>query len=353
MLTSTSISCASFPSLELEAIEFSFLVLETIAMADSYTYSPIDSAGGEIRLLTVRYDTKQMFGHSNIDPLVGSMKSYRLPIGDLSRGRRLLKTVQIPTFFAISYVWGNPKRAHEITIDGKKLGITENLHGALRDSQRDPMSLGHFNVWADAICINQDDLAERSAQVFLMRDIYHYSAEVRVWLGVSTEEGRRCLQFISGLTGGIGYNENPAPGDEEMSRGEELAIKAIVKPSFAVLKAGYGFAQLLEQTLDALDPKLDSKASIFSDPDGELSLHRERVEEFAEWRPSKRALKKVEGQDLREIASLIDEHLIQRCQWFERMWVVQEVCLFLRIIPLSFFLLLSLLLLFEIKGLWI
>jgi hypothetical protein len=38
-------------------------------------------------------------------------------------------------------------------------------------------------VWIDAICINQEDLEERSSQVQLMRDLYQRSARVLVWLG--------------------------------------------------------------------------------------------------------------------------------------------------------------------------
>ena len=40
-------------------------------------------------------------------------------------------------------------------------------------------------MWIDAICINQDDLAERSEQVSKMRTIYEGPEEVLVWLGSS------------------------------------------------------------------------------------------------------------------------------------------------------------------------
>src|SRR6266536_2397164 len=140
-------------------------------MADSYTYTPIDSASGQVRLLTIKFDVKHAYGHTNINPLVGSLKNYHLPISSLSRTQRVARSVQVPAFFAVSYVWGDPTRSHEITIDGKKHGITENLYLALRDLQRD--TLGDMKVWADAICINQDDLAERSDQVLLMWEVYH------------------------------------------------------------------------------------------------------------------------------------------------------------------------------------
>jgi len=58
--------------------------------------------------------------------------------------------------------------------------ISENLHAALqriRDVQQP------VEIWVDSICINQKDLAERSSQVGLMRDIYEGSEEVVIWLG--------------------------------------------------------------------------------------------------------------------------------------------------------------------------
>ena len=230
----------------------------------------------------------------------------------------------MPAFFALSYVWGDAARTHEITIDGKKHGITENLYGALRDLQRDAM--GDMKVWADAICINQNDLAERSDQVMLMREVYHWAAEVRIWLGPSTEEGKRCIKFISDLTGGMGYVEGPSAGSEELGDTEGKIVEALLLPAAAFVRAGYGFGQSLVQLTEAFEEVArDDKATMILDPDGNLSLHRETVEELSKWRPSNRRLKKVQHENFGEIANLIDKTFIQECAWFERMWVVQEL----------------------------
>lgn len=37
--------------------------------------------------------------------------------------------------------------------------------------------------WIDAICINQEDLLERSSQVSFIIDIYDRAENVMVWLG--------------------------------------------------------------------------------------------------------------------------------------------------------------------------
>ena len=293
-------------------------------MAETYSYTPVDSAAGQIRLLTIKFDVKHAYGHSNINPLTGSLRAYHLPISSLVRAQRLTRGLRLPAFFALSYVWGNPARTHEILIDGKKHGITENLYTALRNLQRD--AIGDMQVWADAICINQGDLAERSDQVFLMREIYHCAAEVRIWLGPSTEDGKRCMKFISDLTGGSGYVEDPSPGSEVVTSQEEMILKAVLVPGAAIVKAGYGFGQSIIQVVDAIDPGArDDKATMFLDPDGNLSLHRETVEELSKWRPSDRRLRKVKDYDFAEIAALIDYTFVQQCAWFERMWVVQEL----------------------------
>ena len=77
------------------------------------------------------------------------MKSYYLPKFTLSRTQRVVWGVQLPAFYALSYVWGDPTRTHESLLDGKTFNITENLYRAPRDMQRD--SIGDFHVWAGAI----------------------------------------------------------------------------------------------------------------------------------------------------------------------------------------------------------
>jgi hypothetical protein len=61
--------------------------------------------------------------------------------------------------------------------------ITENLFQLLyrfRRKDRDRV------LWADTICINQADIAERGSQVTMMRDIYKSAWRTLVWLGLSS-----------------------------------------------------------------------------------------------------------------------------------------------------------------------
>lgn len=86
-----------------------------------------------------------------------------------------------PRYHALSYVWGNPKdRKLIINLDGTDFLVTLNLYAALRRFRRKREDVV---FWIDAICINQDDLAERSSQVTLMPSIYSGAEVVKAWVG--------------------------------------------------------------------------------------------------------------------------------------------------------------------------
>jgi hypothetical protein len=289
--------------------------------SDRYSYTPIDNAGGQVRLLKVAFDVKLAIGHKSTNCLEGSLKSYYLPISTLPRTQRVIKSARLPAFYALSYVWGNPTRTHEILLEGQKLGITENLFKAIQDLQRD--AIGEIYLWADAICINQDDQTERSCQILLMREIYHSAASVNIWLGPSNDDGRRCMRFIADLAGYIydgttSTDETTTADDESVER----FVKAVLNPAAVLVNAGYGFGQTMTQIGDIIIPGArDDKATLVLDPEGDEKI----VKEFSKWRPSNRRLKKVQAEDFGEIAALIDLTFVQNCPWFERMWVVQEL----------------------------
>ena len=92
-------------------------------------------------------------------------------------------------YIALSYVWGDPRDRRDILLNGHRFSVTSNLYQALlylRDSfEVHQMKL---HVWADAICINQENLAERAAEVKKMGIIYSECLSVRAWLGHPSPE---------------------------------------------------------------------------------------------------------------------------------------------------------------------
>lgn len=75
---------------------------------------------------------------------------------------RVVSLQDNPPFAALSYVWGDSSELVAVSIDGQQAHITRNLYDALtwyRSWRPD------LPIWADAICINQNDVDEKSDQV--------------------------------------------------------------------------------------------------------------------------------------------------------------------------------------------
>ncbi|KAM0421173.1 hypothetical protein ACHAPT_011065 [Fusarium lateritium] len=83
---------------------------------------------------------------------------------------------------ALSYAWGLKSRSNppHIQMQDTLLPITVNLECALRHLRRPDETLV---LWVDAVCINQADVNERTAQVSRMGDVYSEATEVIVFLG--------------------------------------------------------------------------------------------------------------------------------------------------------------------------
>lgn len=135
----------------------------------AYVYTPLADAY-TIRILTLQPGRDD-------EPLVG-----RLTTEDLAFE---------PAYEAISYVWGAHTRTSTLLLHAEDsssgsdeaalpLPLTPSIHDALArlrlpDSPR--------RLWADQICINQSDIAERGQQVALMNTIYKNARHILIWLG--------------------------------------------------------------------------------------------------------------------------------------------------------------------------
>lgn len=91
-----------------------------------------------------------------------------------------------PIYEAISYCWGDHTARQEVICQDISMSITTSLWCALREF-RD--SAQHRILWADGVCINQQNENEKKHQVRLMRDIYATARIVLVWLGPMDEAG--------------------------------------------------------------------------------------------------------------------------------------------------------------------
>jgi hypothetical protein len=125
----------------------------------AYQLLPLDPTQRKIRILRLLPGTD--------GPIRGELET--LDLGDTTE-----------PYICVSYVWGDASVTKSICIGGNELRVTTNLFELLQHARH---SVDVITLWVDSICINQDDLMERSHQVRLMDDIYSLCSSVYVWLG--------------------------------------------------------------------------------------------------------------------------------------------------------------------------
>ncbi|KAI1175099.1 HET-domain-containing protein [Nemania sp. FL0916] len=109
-----------------------------------------------------------------------------------------------PNYIALSYTWGGDEKTRSIMISDMELPITANLHEALVHLRN--THAPRF-IWADAVCITQNDIPERNEQVKKMGQIYSYAAEVVIWLGPREEDVSGAFEYIPLVNSAISEHE--------------------------------------------------------------------------------------------------------------------------------------------------
>ncbi|KAH7092088.1 heterokaryon incompatibility protein-domain-containing protein [Paraphoma chrysanthemicola] len=139
---------------------------------ESYHYTNLNPTLDEIRLFTL----KPSASGSKIE---GILKNYPLQ--------------NVPSYHALSYVWGNPEDTRAILVDGHTLSVTANLYDALQHIR----DIHHSTtLWIDAVCINQSDSTERGLQVQMMKTIFANADGVIAWIGPSSAHCGIAMEFI-------------------------------------------------------------------------------------------------------------------------------------------------------------
>lgn len=117
---------------------------------------------------------------------------------------------------ALSYNWGEEEPENEVymfeTEEAYKEWRSRDRKGVLlktfvsqmliRDNLRDALEqlrspTDTVNLWADALCINQSNIKERTAQVARMHDVYTQAKKVHIWLGKGDSiENQKTFEFL-------------------------------------------------------------------------------------------------------------------------------------------------------------
>ncbi|KAI8628880.1 heterokaryon incompatibility protein-domain-containing protein [Xylariaceae sp. FL1651] len=234
----------------------------------SSTYSPLLQERREIRLLRLQPSA------SFDDPIQCSL--FHAFLG------------AAPEYEALSYVWGHLEFTQEISLDGRPFKITKNLECALRHLRQ--VSAERV-LWVDALCINQADVAERSHQVTLMKDIYSLCERDLAWLGPNPGSIR------------VPRPEPGAGSDEEAKALEEARAEA-EKELKRVQEGMSLFRKMHERDAETLDTMLDrfrARARARRDKDNSPNWLLSRESEMA----------------LR--------YLFRNAEIWSRVWVMQEV----------------------------
>lgn len=128
-----------------------------------------------------------------------------------------------PPYVAVSYAWGDSGDTRRIEVEGSPVPVSVSLHGALQAlRKRDVPTM----VWVDALCIDQQNKAERMQQVQLMTSIYSRANYVAVWLGPEEDDSARAVSFMSRIA--------ELPDDQSGQVARILASRDAVKDLVAV-----------------------------------------------------------------------------------------------------------------------
>jgi hypothetical protein len=169
---------------------------DALAYGNTYEYSPIH-VGTSIRIL-------KLYPGTGNEPLRGELNEVDLDTH--------------PRFKALSYAWGDATQRNSFICGSKSVFLTRSLCDALR---RFRLAREELYIWADGLCIKQQDTIERNHQVQLMGRIYKTAEQVVVWLGDDpTNSARSVFEHRQSLED---LNVNHAMDSKRGSPFDELA----------------------------------------------------------------------------------------------------------------------------------
>ena len=167
-----------------------------------YEYSALNESASEIRLMTLLPGRSEDDISITIETVVLTKK-------------------HTPRYEALSYVWGSKEDPVDIVVKAAELAHREIFSLLDPNTQRwlEACSLGTISVtqnlatalpylrqqdkprvfWIDAICVNQQNQAERGHQVKRMAAVYSMASQVIVWLGPKSQYSTLALHALDDL----------------------------------------------------------------------------------------------------------------------------------------------------------
>lgn len=158
-----------------------------------------------------------------VNPLEPRYRDYTHHAVSHTTGQRVWYT-------ALSYVWGDPAFVKPMICNGRPFKTTQNLDLALRYLRQTDVAV---LLWIDQICINQDDLKEKTQQVILMSKIYKRAWNTLVWLGEEADNSSGAFETMLTIGGALQYyTDERAPNIEDFER---MSLPALDSPGWSKL----------------------------------------------------------------------------------------------------------------------
>lgn len=98
-----------------------------------------------------------------------------------------------PSYCALSYVWGPVTKSYALQTPRGTIPMTSWLFSALKDIRKRDEAI---YIWADAVCINQDDEHEKATQIRMLPSIFQSAELVMCWIGPEVDESSLSLQTL-------------------------------------------------------------------------------------------------------------------------------------------------------------
>lgn len=103
-----------------------------------------------------------------------------------------------PKYKALSYLWQEIFRIPDAI---RWPDLEKEPNGNLKMAIKELSCTEEGALWVDAVCVNQNDDAEKQRQVSMMSEIYSSAEEVITWLGNESQAISQALVLVENLGG--------------------------------------------------------------------------------------------------------------------------------------------------------
>jgi hypothetical protein len=177
---------------------------KTIDSSDSEFAKALESLRSNVYVRTTRGRPSNLPGNQAYQYIALQNTEFRL-LKILPERKTMIKCDIIhvsfddPTseYLAISYAWGDAGKTRKVQLGDCSVDIGASLHGALKALRQKKDAVF---VWADALCIDQNNRDERTHQVQKMTRIYSMAKSVAVWLGPEADRSDLAIELLLALS---------------------------------------------------------------------------------------------------------------------------------------------------------